>query len=288
MPEQTDAAAAGPMLTLMRSFGLWGRLPGQFNNPRFLLQLSGNVLVADSGNDRLQLLDSEGKHIRTLLGSQPGHPTGLASDGTHIWVADSANCTVQKIQLSDGKPVLRVGTYGVGKGQFNAPEGLALAKGRLFVADEGNNRIVVLDASSLDWLFSFGESGDAPAQFSNPVGLTVLDDELYVRDTNNHRIQAFSLEGTFLRTFGSEGTGPGQFTMPTGMAAIGNNKLLVAEAGAGRVQVLSKEGVPLQVAQLPAAGRLYGMCVDEAAQRAYVADYGKHQVHVLAFEFGCV
>lgn len=278
----------GSRLHPLRSWGLWGRAPGDLNNPRFLLNVEDGVMIADSGNDRLQVFSPEGVHLRTILGTRPGHPTGLASDGTHLWVADSMNCSVQKCLL-DGTTVRRVGTYGEDDNQFSGPEGLALACGKLFVADEGNHRIVALEAEGLRWLFCFGSHGTGEGQLRNPVGLSAIEDgngnaTLFVRDTGNHRICAFDTEGRFLRCFGSQGSGPGQFNCPTGMSHDGRGRILVSELGpglcGGRVQVVSVHGEPLQVLPLPSSKRLYGMCVRDGC--VFTADYEKHQIHVLA------
>jgi hypothetical protein len=118
----------GSRLHPITSFGAWGRADGCLNSPRFLLPVEDGVLVADSGNDRLQIFTADGTHVRTILGSRPGHPTGLATDGTHVWVADSSNCSVSKIMLKDGALVTRTGSYGAGVGELSAPEGLALAQ----------------------------------------------------------------------------------------------------------------------------------------------------------------
>jgi len=264
------------------SFGTWGRSAGEFNNPRFVLHLDGGVLISDSGNDRLQVVSPSGRHVKTFYGSQPGHPTGLATDGTWLWVADSSNCTVQKMRLADGQVQCRMGSWGEGDCQFNAPEGLALHAGILYVADEGNHRVVLLDAPTLKWRGAFGSRGSADGEFCHPVGLTVLDGEVYVRDANNHRIQVFSPAGEFRRAFGAKGSDRGKFIYPTGMAAVGSGRLLVSEAGAGRVQMLTKYGEPLDELPLPCAGKLYGMCVNEQSSTVFVADYGKHRLHVLS------
>ena len=63
------------------------------------------------------------------------------------------------------------------------------------------------------------------------------------------------------------------------MVHDGHGRLLVSEAGAKRIQMLSTHGVPLQVLPLPHAGRLFGMCVRGGV--IYVADYENHQLHVL-------
>mmetsp|Transcript_15152 Transcript_15152/g.35888 ORF Transcript_15152/g.35888 Transcript_15152/m.35888 type:complete len:165 (-) Transcript_15152:269-763(-) len=154
----------------------------------------------------------------------------------------------------------------------------------------------MLDATTLAWRGAFGTRGVGPGQLLKPVGLTIVDDgarlELYVRDTQNHRVQVFDVTGanapgvcgTFLRAFGERGDAPAQFVQPSGMAIDPKGRLLVSEAGAGRVQMLTLQGAPLQVLRLPTAGKLYGMCV--SGQRVFVADYERHQVHVLQLGSG--
>ena len=67
----------GSRLHPITSFGVWGRADGCLNSPRFLLPVDGGVLVADSGNDRLQVFTAGGAHVRTFQGSRPGQPTTL-------------------------------------------------------------------------------------------------------------------------------------------------------------------------------------------------------------------
>ena len=79
----------------------------------------------------------------------------------------------------------------------------------------------------------------------------------------------------FARAFGGRGDAPGQFVNPCGVAVV--RGLLVVLDGE-RLQVLTPEGVPLQV--LTIGQNLGGLCADE--QRVWVAD-GNAQVHVLKF-----
>lgn len=83
------------------------------------------------------------------------HPIGIAyHDGT-LYVADSYNHKLKKIQL-DATGVGTVTTLaGTGKSgssvspvEFSEPAGLAVAEGSLFVADTNNHRIVKLDLTT--------------------------------------------------------------------------------------------------------------------------------------------
>ena len=55
-------------------------------------------------------------------------PRGLATDGTHIFVANSAYDRVLQLRISDGKSVSSIGKFGSGKG-LHCPTGLALVRG---------------------------------------------------------------------------------------------------------------------------------------------------------------
>ena len=82
----------------------------------------------------------------------------------------------------------------------------------------------------------------------------------------------------FRRAIGRRGVAPGCFMRPHGVAVV-RGSLVVSEWAGGRLQVLTLDGVPLQV--LPLLGSaLAGMCVTSDG-RVWVADGVKHAVHVL-------
>jgi DNA-binding beta-propeller fold protein YncE len=70
---------------------------------------AGHLVVVDSGNHRVQVLNyADGSHVRSIgsQGSGDGqftHPYGVtvSSDG-NIVVYDAYNCRIQFFQLSDG------------------------------------------------------------------------------------------------------------------------------------------------------------------------------------------
>ena len=94
-------------LKLKRKMGTTGHnheltTPGDFAKPTGLaLDQDGNLYVADTLNDRIEVFDAEGQFISTYgkNGDGPGYfarPKGVAidSDG-HIWVADGMQDRVQ-------------------------------------------------------------------------------------------------------------------------------------------------------------------------------------------------
>jgi hypothetical protein len=84
--------------------------------PRHLTCLpNGNLCIADSLNERLQIVTPAGDLVKSLCeaGTGPGMlrgPSGLASDGTNIFVCEAGNHRVQKLRVSAGTPAKSGGT----------------------------------------------------------------------------------------------------------------------------------------------------------------------------------
>ena len=144
----------------IRTIGSRGSGNGQFGNTQFgagncgvAFDSEGNLVVADWGNDRVQVLRySDGAHVRTIgsYGAGAGQfqlPSGVAFDAAgHIVVVDWANCRVQVLRYSDGAHVRTIGSRGSDNGQFSNPfGGIAIdSDGRMVVADSGNHRVQVI------------------------------------------------------------------------------------------------------------------------------------------------
>jgi len=118
----------------------------------------GDLFVSDTGNHRVQVLDSERKVVATIgqtgvAGTGPdqlNHPARLAWRDDRLYVADTGNHRVQAFDVKDPlKPRLvrtygETGVRGSGEGQFDEPLGVAVDATFLHVADSGNARVQVL------------------------------------------------------------------------------------------------------------------------------------------------
>lgn len=100
-----------------------------------------------SGNTVAAVLCSDGTTTTPTFGSAgTGNgefttPTGIVTNGTHLWVVDQGNNRVQQFTTA-GVYVAQFGAAGSAEGQFNAPRGIALDdSGDLWVADYGNARL---------------------------------------------------------------------------------------------------------------------------------------------------
>jgi DNA-binding beta-propeller fold protein YncE len=89
-----------------------------------------------------------------------------------------------------------------------------------------------------------------------PRGVAVAPDgTIAVTDTGHKRIVLMSVIDGEPRVslIGSEGSAPGQLIEPVGVTWIDNNRILVAETGNRRLQVLDREGRSLEIVELPEA-----------------------------------
>jgi DNA-binding beta-propeller fold protein YncE len=145
-------------------------------------------------------------------------PSGLASDGTTLYVADSEISAVRALPL-DGRGTVKT-LVGQGLFQFGDVDGIgpkvrlqhalgvAWYQSKLFVADTYNSKIKVLDpAKGLCETFLGGKQAGESSQplFSEPAGLSIAGDRLYVADTNAHRIRVVDLNTKEVSTLKLEG-----------------------------------------------------------------------------------
>lgn len=172
-----------------------------------------------AGNSREDIVDG------TRLPPQPylqgfasfAQPSGLASDGKRLFVADSEGSSIRDVPLGDGEvstivgtadlPHSRLFTFGDVDGEgkkvrLQHPLGVAFHDGIVYIADTYNNKIKTLDPNKriCQTLAGGGKAGRddagsaAAARFNEPSGLCYAAHKLFVADTNNHLIRTIDLE----------------------------------------------------------------------------------------------
>ena len=155
---------------------------------------------------------------------------GIAVDSKdNVWICGNGRDAKAKLDdnqclkfTRDGKFLLQVGKSGQSRGSLdvqnlNHPsQPVYWAKtNEVFVSDGyGNRRVIVFDADTGKFKRMWGAYGKAPddnaskertydpvpQQFNLVHGLTISHDgTVYVADRNNNRVQAFTLEGKFLK-----------------------------------------------------------------------------------------
>ncbi len=157
--------------------GITGSAPGEFQGLAGIRisPVSGNIFVSDQFNNRVQVLDPDGKPLLTFgtQGSEPGQflqPIGIeVDDQENIYVADSINSRVQvfdkngKFMTAYGQPALDASGNPVSPpgltdppfgnpldltpGRFNWTGGTALKNGKLYVGDFFQGRVQALNVN---------------------------------------------------------------------------------------------------------------------------------------------
>ncbi len=188
-----------------------------FNYPYGIACDDANLYVADASNYRIRKISKTTAEVTTLAGNGTsgsgdgtgtaatfGETRGLAVDDRYVYVADTYNHTIRRIDKSTAEVVTLAGTAGAsgttdGTGssaRFNNPWGLALNGPYLYVADEQNHKIRRLDLGTREVTtvaglnpMSFADGTLAAASFNYPEGLVFEGSALYVADSSNHRVR---------------------------------------------------------------------------------------------------
>jgi len=254
-----------------------GAAAAWFSDPTGVaLDSSGDVYVAEYGNDRIRKITQTGGTwtVSTLGGSgargyQDGaaadarfnNPTRVAVDSSgNVYVADFANNRIRKItQTGEVSTLAGSGTQGHQDGgaasaQFNSPYGVAVdSSGNVYVADAGNNRIRKItrtgEVSTLAGSGTAGYQDDATAtvQFNSPYGVALdSSGNVYVADAGNNRIRKITedggtwtvstLAGSGARGYQDDDAAAAWFSDPTGVAVDSSGNVYVADYGNNRIR----------------------------------------------------
>jgi len=178
---------------------------------------SGDIWVADTGNNRLVKFSREGAQLATIgtAGTAAGQfqsPAALAIDGAGaIYVVDRANNRVQK--FSAAGVVLAVWSSVASGAQLSHPAGIAVApSGESYVADIGNGTIEEFTPGG-SFVRAFGSFRlpDGVPLDGGTLPLALGDDgTLYMLNVSGifypyHGVERFSSTGTAQTGFGCTG-----------------------------------------------------------------------------------
>jgi len=197
----------------------------QLNKPAGLaLDASGNLYIADSGNNVIRIVTKADGNINTFAGinSKPGYagdggqalnaklsvPYGLAFDAAgNLYFSDSGNHCIRKVATNGIITTVagtgtKAGYSGDGglatRALLNRPFGIAVVGSAIYIADRQNSviRVVTPDGKiqTVAGNGSYGYSGDGGAatsgQLSAPSGVAVdSSGNVYIADPDNNLIR---------------------------------------------------------------------------------------------------
>jgi len=259
------------------------------------LQLIDRVLyIAMAGPHQIWMLDLDKNEVSTFAGSgrearidgpvrEAGfaQPSGMATDGKKLYVADSESNIIREIDLAGGTVKTLVGgdlfefgdVDGTGDDvRLQHPLGLLTYGDKVLIADTYNHKIKELDprtekVTSLLGAGKPGQSDGSTPSFYEPAGLALANGNLYVADTNNHAIRVVDLKTKRASTLKLNGLTPPMKNVQALETASGPNaeeikvaaqKLRTGADGALQIDVDLPEGYHLN----PLAPQRYKVSVD--------------------------
>jgi DNA-binding beta-propeller fold protein YncE/4-amino-4-deoxy-L-arabinose transferase-like glycosyltransferase len=267
-------------LEFVSAWGGPGTGPGEFNEPRDIaVDEAGRLYVADTGNRRVQVLDSEGQFITSWNGGEDEfvEPLALVVDSRgDLYVLDSEPGWIYRF-AADGTPL---GRFAGPEARFFHPRGLAIDENdRLYVADTGGCRVVVYNTAG-ERLGLFGEKGAGPGQLLEPADVAPAGQgALYVVDTGNQRVQHLDLWGGYRAEWPIPTAGP--YNGPH-LALAPDGSLLITAPEQHRIQRYSPDGTLLgewgSLGMVTGQFRIpVGLVLDQAGN-VYVADTLNHRL----------
>lgn len=242
-----------------------------FNTPSALaIDVSGNLYVADTGNNRIRKVTPQGE-VSTVAGdgtagyvdgpaaqARFNGPIGVAVDTAgNVFVADTYNDRVRKI-APDGQvsTVAGAGVPGYADGDrnsslFDTPCGvIATTDGSLIVADTANDRLRKIAPDGNVSTLPVNINGE---ELSSPVGLALTHDNyLYVTELDRSRIIQIAPDGTAHIIAGrgsgfANGGDTARFNQPAGVAVVQRTgELYVTDEANFLVRKLDRPSTPDQ------------------------------------------
>ncbi|MCS6926649.1 MAG: NHL repeat-containing protein, partial [Candidatus Binatia bacterium] len=230
--------------TGQQALGRYRRGPGRevaLSSPWDLVVENGTLYIAMAGPHQIWAMDlrtgeigpyagsgREGRVDGPLLEAALAQPSGITSDGTSLYVADSEASAIRAVSLQPRGHVstivgLDLFEFGDRDGQgemvrLQHPLGIVHHQGVLYVADTYNHKIKEV-GPTLRAAVTFLGTGTPgwrdgyPAQFYEPGGVSVADGKLYIADTNNHAIRVADLHTKHVTTLQLSGLTPGESGM---------------------------------------------------------------------------
>ncbi len=199
------------------------------NSPWDLLYHEKRLYIAMAGHHQIWIMDLASRAIGPFAGdgdenlldgprakAKFAQPSGLASDGINLYIADSETSAIRTMPLN-GRGYIRTI---VGQGLFEFGDvngtgrqvrlqhalGVLCHQGKVLVADTYNSKIKLIDPADQSCTTFVGDPKEAT--FDEPGGLSLAGGKLYVADTNAHRIRVVDVQTRAVSTLELQGVAP--------------------------------------------------------------------------------
>jgi hypothetical protein len=280
-PIQPAAETAPLNLKHLSSVGGPGSGPGQFLEPRDVAVLTnGSLVVADTGNRRVQILDWFYNYLDELDGDDLPFEEPVAvgvNSRDEILVLDS---TLQWVYRYDGEGAF-IDRFGGPEARLFHPRGLTVfADDTIALADTGSARLALFSPAG-EQAGSIGGLGTGPGQLNEPTDVVKDSQNTYfVAEAENDRLQRLDAGGNPLI----------QWPIPPAYAYNGphlalapDGSILMTESQSDMLLRYAPTGTLLNQWQAIDSVTLVdpvGIYFDETSNLLYITDVGTHQLHV--------
>ncbi|MCR4320647.1 MAG: thioredoxin-like domain-containing protein [Candidatus Brocadiaceae bacterium] len=291
-------------------------------------EASNRLFIADSNHNRIVITNLEGEVLDIAGNGETGrgdgtfkdasfhHPQGMALQGDNLYVADTENHLIRKLDLKaktvktiagTGKQAAFMDTGGMGMfSPVNSPWDLAYVEGKLYIAMAGAHQIWVMDLETTVFQPFAGSGREGcidglldKSALAQPSGITASGSRLYFADSEVSAIRYVDMKENRVKTivgqdlfvFGDvDGKGKEvRLQHPLGVANY-NNLIYVADTYNHKIKIVN----PVDTTSITFSGdgqpgfidgkepRFYepgGLSFDN--DKLYVADTNNHAIRVI-------
>ena len=224
------------------SVGGAGKTEGQFNRPWGVSvdYITDNIYVADQQNNRVQVLDRNGRYL-FKFGDTDGagklnHPSTIAISARKVFVTSVETGCILVYDLN-GTFLKQIGKKGSRNGEFHFPFGIAIneVSGDIYVCDLVSNRTQIF-SRDYSFISQFGN-----AILESPRDIKLTRDNIFVLCEQDPFLVTFDYNLTQVLNVISKSIS-GHFERPFGMVIYGAGKLIISDCSNQAVFIFNPKG----------------------------------------------
>ncbi len=227
----------------VKRFGGLGSGPAQFNRPAAISAGADAMLyIVDSDNNRIQIFDFSGRFIKSVGGfgfgdDQLNLPKDIWTRTIiHIYVADFNNRRLVRFDryMNYINDFVSHDNWDI---TYQFQEVLSCAfnsQNDFFILDRGENKIVKFNRrGEPERTFGFYDAVD---MLQDPVQIDIFqNNKIAVTDVSRKSVMLYDFFGSFITEIRND-----EFNLPSGLSPFKEDELLVADPGAKKIFLISK------------------------------------------------
>ena len=174
----------------LSKFGSSGNQKGEFSKPMQISASNDLLYIADSGNKRIQVVDSEGQFVKEFsvpVSNESDLEISLDISENKIYIINNKNSDLFIYDLN-GNLIKKITLE-----QDIGNSSIGVENGSILVSNSNENKITIFDLDGV-MMSEFGNYGERYGEFNGPRGITVNEGKIYVSDPYNYRIQVFTMD----------------------------------------------------------------------------------------------